>query len=325
MEYFIAWWNLENLFDIANSTDRPEWLQKKLKSELTGWNNTVLNNKLTQLASIISQMNNNNGPDLLGVCEVENRKVLEKLVSALAFTGRNYAIVHSDTKDARGIDVAFIYDKGLFKKPAKKDIFSHVVIKRNATRDIVQVNFQTKSPQRNDLVVLGNHWPSKLGGDLESEPYRIIAAETLSYWIERIYAHFAKEVSIIVMGDFNDEPFNRSITHYALGLKDSSKVKSKRSRKPYLYNLMWPLQNDKSGTHYYNSWGMLDQVLVNRPLLRKENPLTLVNNSCEIFKTSEILKAGKPRRFSRPSAGSSFDPSGFSDHLPVTFKLKEKQ
>ena len=323
MEYFIAWWNLENLFDVANSTDRPEWLQKKLNKELIGWNNTVLNKKLKQLASIISQMNNNNGPDLLGVCEVENKIVLEKLVAALAFTGRNYAVVHADANDARGIDVAFIYDHDLFKKPTTKDIFSHVVVKRNATSDIVQVNFQTKSQQKNDLVVLGNHWPSKLGGDLESEPYRIIAAETMSYWIERIYAHFEKEVPIIVMGDFNDEPFNRSITHYALGLKDSSKVKSKRSRKPYLYNLMWPLQNDKSGTHYYNNWGMLDQILVNRPLLRKESQLKLLSDSCQIFKTSDMLKSSKPRRFSRPAAGSSFDPSGFSDHLPVTVQLVE--
>lgn len=324
MEYFIAWWNLENLFDVANSTDRPEWLQKKLKRELVGWNNTVLNNKLKQLASIISQMNNNNGPDLLGVCEVENKIVLEKLVAALTFSGRNYAVVHADARDARGIDVAFIYDTNLFKKPTNKDIFSHVVVKRNATRDIVQVNFQTKSLQKNDLVVLGNHWPSKLGGDLESEPYRIMAAETMSYWIERIYAHFEKEVPVIVMGDFNDEPFNRSITHYALGLKDSSKVKSKRSRKPYLYNLMWPLQNDKSGTHFYNSWGMLDQILVNRPLLRKESQLQLVSDSCQIFKTSDMLiKSGKPRRFSRPSAGGSYDPGGFSDHLPVTVQLFE--
>ena len=323
MEYFIAWWNLENLFDVENSTNRPEWLQKKLKNELAGWNTTVLNNKLKQLASIISQMNNNKGPDLLGVCEVENSTVLEKLVTALAFTGRNYAVVHSDARDARGIDVAFIYDQNLFKKPTSGDVFSHVVIKRNATRDIVQVNFQTKSQQKNDLVVIGNHWPSKLGGDLESEPYRIIAAETMSYWIERIYANFEKEVPVIVMGDFNDEPFNRSITHYALGLKDSSKVKSKRSRKPYLYNLMWPLQNDKSGTHYYNSWGMLDQILVNRPLLRKESPLQLVSDSCQIFKTSDMLKSSKPRRFSRPSAGSRFDPNGFSDHLAVTVQLFE--
>ncbi len=324
MEYFIAWWNLENLFDVANSSDRPEWLKKKLKSELVGWNAAVLDNKLKQLASIIGQMNDNNGPDLLGVCEVENRAVLDKLVTALAFTGRKYAMVHSDTKDARGIDVAFIYDKKLFKKPRKKDIFSHVVIKRNATRDIVQVNFRTKSPQKNDLVVIGNHWPSKLGGDLESEPYRIIAGETLSYWMERIYDKLDKDVPVIVMGDFNDEPFSRSVTQYALGLKDSSRVKSKRSRKPYLYNLMWPLQYDGSGTYYYNGWGMIDQIMVNRPMLRKKSPITLVGDSCQIFKPASLLKAGKPRRFGRPSSRKTYDPKGFSDHLPVTLRLQEK-
>lgn len=324
MEYFIAWWNLENLFDVANSSDRPEWLQKKLENELKDWNASVLNNKLKQLASIIAQMNDNNGPDLLGVCEVENRAVLDKLVAALAFTGRKYGVVHADTNDARGIDVAFIYDKKLFKKPRKKDTFSHVVIKRNATRDIVQVNFRTKSPQKNDLVIIGNHWPSKLGGDLESEPYRIIAGETLSYWLERIYANMKKEVPVLVMGDFNDEPYSRSVTQYALGLKDSAKVKSKRSRNPYLFNLMWPLQYDGSGSYYYDSWGMIDQILVNRPMLRSESPITLVSDSCQIFKPAELLKAGKPRRFGRPSRKTSYDPNGFSDHLPVTVRLQEK-
>lgn len=323
MEYFIAWWNLENLFDVFDSSDRPEWLQEKLDKELEDWDSSVLDKKLKQLSSVIVQMNDAKGPDLLGVCEVENKAVLEKLVSALDSLGRRYAVVHSDTKDARGIDVAFIYDASLFKRPLKRDVFNHVVLKRNATRDIVQVNFKTKSPQKNDLVVLGNHWPSKLGGDLESEPYRIIAAETLSYWLERIYVKFDKEVPVLVMGDFNDEPFNRSMTHYALGLKDSARVKSKRSRKPYLLNLMWQLQNDGNGTHYYHCWGMLDQVLVNRPLLRKESPLQLVSDSCQIFKTKAMLKSGKPRRFSRPSAGRSFNPEGFSDHLPVTVRLKE--
>ena len=323
MEYFIAWWNLENLFDVENASDRPEWLQKKLKKELKGWNASVLNNKLKQLASIIALMNDNKGPDLLGVCEVENRAVLDRLVAALAFTGREYGVVHADTNDARGIDVAFIYDKKLFKKPNKKEIFSHVVIKRNATRDIVHVNFKTKSPQKNDLVVIGNHWPSKLGGDLESEPYRIIAGETLSYWLERIYAKMNKDVPVIVMGDFNDEPDSRSVTQYALGLKDSARVKSKRSRKPYLFNLMWSLQFDGSGTYYYDSWGMIDQILVNRPMLRKKSPITLVKDSCRIFKPAVLLKSGKPKRFGRPSNRKRFNQNGFSDHLPVIVRLKE--
>ena len=323
MEYYFAWWNLENLFDVFNSDERPEWLQRKLNKELENWDVEILKTKTKQLASVISQMNEGKGPDLLGICEVESQTVIEKLIAEIDLPDRKYSIVHSETNDGRGIDVAFIYDSKLFKKPRKKDVFSHVILKRNATRDIVQVNFRTKSLLKSDLVIIGNHWPSKLGGDLESEPYRIIAAETLSYWIERISSKFEPEVAIIVMGDFNDEPFNRSIVDYALAQKDSAIVKSKRSRKPYLFNLMWSLQKDNSGTHYRDGWGMLDQILVNRPLLRSEGSLSLVTDSCEIFRTSAMLKSGKPRRFGRPSKASSFDPDGYSDHLPVTVKIKE--
>jgi len=323
MEYFFAWWNLENLFGVEHSVDRPDWLQKKLKNELKGWDDSVLHTKIEQLASIISQMNEQQGPDLLGVCEVENKVVLEKLVGALHIPGRDYAVVHADTKDARGIDVAFIYDRVLFKQPSDHEIFNHVVLKRNATRDIVQVNFQTRSSPSHRLVVLGNHWPSKLGGELASEPYRIMAGETLSYWMERIYENLGKHVPILVMGDFNDEPFSRAMTKYALGLKDSAKVKSKRSKNPYLWNLMWALQHDGGGSYFYNGWSMLDQILVNRSLLRNEGGFKLMPDSCRVFQPKAMLKAGKPRRFSRPSAGKKYDPAGFSDHLPVYVRLKE--
>lgn len=323
MEYFLGWWNLENLFDVEGSALRPEWLQNRLKSELKGWSNQVLQKKLTQLATIIAQMNQGQGPDILGVCEVENKAVLEKLLGNIAIPGRRYAVVHSDTRDARGIDVAFIYDSKLFYKPQKRHVFHHVVLKRNATRDILQVNFKTKSPAKTDFVMIANHWPSKLGGDLESEPYRIIAAETLSYWLERIPEKMGKNVPVIVMGDFNDEPFNRSISHYALALKDSQKVVSARSQKPYLFNLMWRLQEDGVGTHFYDGWGMLDQVMVNRPMLNNDNGLQLITGSCQIFKSAEITRRGKPRRFGRPSSQSSYDPEGFSDHLPVFFLCRE--
>jgi len=323
MEYFFAWWNLENLFDVEHSAERPEWLQKKLKKELKGWDSVVLHTKIQQLASVINQMNDTKGSDLLGVCEVENKVVVEKLLAALNIPGRDYAVVHADTNDARGIDVAFIYDSVLFETPATNEIFNHVVLKRNATRDIVQVNFQTKSAQKNTLVVLGNHWPSKLGGELASEPYRMMAAETLSYWMERIYENLGNDVPILVMGDFNDEPFSRAMIKYALGIKDSAKVKSKRSKNPYLLNLMWALQHDASGSYFYNGWSMLDQVLVNRPLLRNEGNFKLIPDSCQIFQSNAMLKSGKPRRFSRPSAGKKYDPAGFSDHLPVYVRLKE--
>jgi predicted extracellular nuclease len=321
MEYYLAWWNLENLFDTEDSRDRPEWLQQRLKNELAGWDDSVLDSKLERLASVIRRLNQDRGPDLLGVCEVENRKVLEKLLAKIDLPGRRYAIVHSDTRDQRGIDVAFVYDSKLFRKPFKRDVFNHVVLKRNATRDILQVNFRTRGSEPLDFVVIGNHWPSKTGGDLASEPYRMLAAETLSYWLERIPVKFEKEVPIVVMGDFNDEPFNRSITDYALALKDSSKVRSRRARRPLLLNLMWEIQEDGVGSHYYDEWAILDQMMVNRALLDNSGGLALVPDSCGIFKTADMLKRGKPRRFGRPS--KSLDSAGCSDHLPVFVRIRK--
>lgn len=322
-EYYVGWWNLENLFDIERSSQRPDWLKDHLKNELKGWTRSVLNKKLNQLARVIVFMNHQKGPDLLGVCEVENKDVLEDLVAVLhtKLPERRYKVAHSDAGDKRGIDVAFIYDSVLF---SVDKIFNRVIIKRNATRDLLQVNFVTS--KGNALVAIGNHWPSRLGGAYQSEPYRIIAGETLAYWHERILAIMGKDTPIVVLGDFNDEPFDRSLSEYGLSERDGSRVKSLRSRKPYLLNLMWPLMGTGSGTHYYDSWGVLDQALVNRPLLRSDSPIQLEKDSIEVIRESWMMKGAKPRRFSRPSKkGGGMDGSGFSDHFPIGLRLKESE
>ena len=324
MDYYFAWWNLENLFDLEDSPRRPAWLQQRLASELRNWNAAVLDTKLNQIARIVARLNAARGPDILGVCEIENEAVVIELAARLnqALPERHYQVVHADTRDLRGVDVAFLYDNRRFNKPRDRHVFNYVVLKRNATRDILQVNFKTAGSNKKDLVVIGNHWPSRLGGQLESEPYRIIAAETLSYWLERIPEKFGREVPVLVMGDFNDEPFDRSLVEYALALKDSRKVRSRRSRKPYLFNLMWRLQEDGVGTHYYDDWGILDQVLVNRTLLAGDSDFALEPGSCEIYRDPDLIKSDKPRRFSRPAEGNQFDPNGYSDHLPVGVRCR---
>lgn len=170
---YCAWWNLENLFDTEDAA-RTDKLKRAIGKDLVGWTAEILDKKLNQLAKIINEMNNNKGPDIIGVAEVENKEVLMKLKDKL---NRNtYAIVHADSKDERGIDVAFIYDNGIFEA---KETFFHCVMKRNATRDIVQANMKYKK-NNNDIVLIGNHWPSRTAGEYESEPYRIMAGETLA-------------------------------------------------------------------------------------------------------------------------------------------------
>ena len=275
-DYFVAWWNVENLFSVEGDPNRIPWLAAKLKEELKGWTQVVLDKKLAQLAKVILSMNGGRGPDLLGVCEIESKQVLEQLVALLKPLGRAYKLVHHDTSDQRGIDVAFLYDSARFSTKVK-EVFSHTILRRTGTRDLFQVSFYTK-PGKNRLVVIGNHWPSRSGGQYESEPYRLLAGETLSYWLERIREVLKSqpsdpEPSVLVMDDFNDEPFNRSLTEYALGQRTDRLLKSKRAESPYLLNLTWLLLADGSGTFAFGGEpNLLDQLLVNRGFFTDESP-----------------------------------------------------
>ena len=182
--YYVAWGNLENLFDEESSLRRTEMLQRTLGNDIVGWTPARLDRKVSQLSSVIAQMNNGGGPDLLGVCEVENRFVIDLPIDSIKarLPGRTYDVVHADTDDARGIDVAFIFAPNLFTAPAS-EVFFHVVMRRNATRELVQVNFETH--RNRTWSVFGNHWPSRSGGQYESAGYRHIAGETLAYFHQR--------------------------------------------------------------------------------------------------------------------------------------------
>ena len=320
-EYYIAWWNLENLFDTATANREP-YLQKELKSELKGWTAAVLQKKINQLATIIKKMNNDLGPDLLGVCEVENKTVLQKLLNAVNIPGRTYKIVHHDCSDKRGIDVAFIYDS---KKFGAGDQFFHVILKRSATRDLFQVNFKTK-PNDNELIVIGNHWPSRSGGQYATQPYRILAGETLSYWIKRITEIKGDDVAIIAMGDFNDEPFDRSIREYALGSRERLKV-TKATTAPRLYNLMWPELGSGRGTYYHDNFpNVLDQFMVSEAMIKNGATLKGLTGTVVIedFKVMQEGTYKRPKRFGRPSAKKTYNDQGFSDHFPISMIVREK-
>ena len=278
----------------------------------------MLARKVSQLGSIIRQTNGGRGPDLAGVCEVENEHVLGLLVAELAPLGRDYRVAHADTADRRGIDVAFIYDAALFTAEHQ---FSHYIVKRSATRDLFQVNFRTNAG--NLLILVGNHWPARVGGQYESEPYRIIAGETLAYFHQRIREVLrTNNVAVLALGDFNDEPFNRSLSGYALS--EHSRQRVTRARTARFLNLMWPVLGQSLGTHYYgNEPQVLDQFLVSKGLLTGKSGIRVDDASAEVMQFPEMIKSKTyltPRRFGR---GSSLDREGFSDHYPVGLRLSE--
>jgi hypothetical protein len=314
-KYHFAFWNLENLFDIEDSPRREDKVARALGSSIKGWTQALLDRKISQQASIIRQMNAGHGPDLLGICEVENLYVVDLLVQGLGALGRNYQIIHHDSPDHRGIDVAFIYDGDLLEVPLPlaDNLFSHFVLRRTATRDIVQVTFRTKGHNR-ELVVLGNHWPSRSGGQMESDAYREMAGETLAYFHERILEVKGKETPVIAVGDFNDEPFCASLVDYALGRRTAETVL--RGRNPYFLDLMWPLMGQGLGTFYFDGPNLLDQFLINKDWLRANSTFQIEDGSATIVKIAAMMdKNGEPIPFG--GMGKKVNQDGFSDHFPV--------
>lgn len=333
--YFFAWWNLENLFDVQDSPNRFPWLQKELNSYLKGWTKEVLTQKIKNLAGIIQKLNENHGPDLMGFCEIENKHVIELLAAELKTTGRHYGIVHREMNDQRGIDIAFIYDKAKFSL-GKDPVFSLEVMKRASTRDLLQVTFKTKE-KGNEFIVIGNHWPARSAGQYESEPFRIMVGETLSYWLQRIEEIKGENMPVLLMGDFNDEPFNRALTDYALSIDNTVKISNARKpsadshitvRVPYMYNLMWKLLGEGRFTFMFDGDGnLLDQFLVNRAIAlpAKENHFKV--EAVNIVDDIPELVRGEyktPLKFGAPSKGKEYNPAGYSDHLPITLMLTEE-
>ncbi|MEO1253740.1 MAG: endonuclease/exonuclease/phosphatase family protein [Bacteroidota bacterium] len=318
--HHIAWWNVENLFDEKDAppSRRSASLARKIKADLKKWTPEILEKKIERLAWVISQMNEGNGPDILGICEVENDHVLNALKDKIG-SSRNYDLIHHDMSDKRGIDVAFIYDKDRYEFN-ENEFFNHTVIKRYPTREIVQATLKIKSTS-NELILIGNHWPSRSGGQYESEPYRIITGETLSYFLERIQQIKGSDAAIIAMGDFNDEPFNRSMTDYAQSVMDRDKVVN--GRNPYLYNLMWPLLGKRTASYVYGGNPMMiDQFLVSKGIAKKSGRFILDEHKVKL----EIFDGMTHGRYDTPVRFGQDKPNleGFSDHLPISFVLEEK-
>ena len=324
-QYYVAWWNVENLFDSVNSPRRTEKLKRTLGKSLTGWTTTLRDRKIRQLLDVIESLNNGAGPDLLGVCEVENEFVMQKLVDGLnaRLPGRQYALVHADTIDKRGIDIAFVYETSKLAVPPSS-VFQHSVLRRTATRDILQVNFTTK-PGGRMWAVFGNHWPSRSGGQPESEGYRQIAGETLAYFHQRAREVHGDDLPVLAMGDFNDEPFNTSLRKYALAVRKKQQVL--RGRNPWLWNLMWPLMGSADGTFYFrNQANLIDQFLANENIITPGGDIELDSSSVMIESTFPGLSDPndvnpQPKRFG--GMGKQVDLNGYSDHYPISVLVNE--
>jgi len=319
-QYTIIFYNVENLFDIM---DAPE----KEDDEFTPggekqWSQDRYEKKLEDLATVLSSVNENELPEIIGLCEVENRKVLEDLIDTRKLRRGGYKIVHEESQDVRGIDVALLYREDLFKLSDHQTIsFSFPFDSTVTTRDILHVT--GTADNRETLHFFVNHWPSRLEGERETQAKRIYAAIALRKAMDGVLNKDA-DAKLIIMGDFNDEPTNRSIFEM---LYANNKKKNPSPRE--LFNLMFEMHNNdlKNDTGTYNfrgKWSMLDQIIVSQHLLRDRQGYYTSHDGGRIFRQDWMLYYNENILENLPNRtyGGPVYYGGPSDHLPVYIILR---
>jgi hypothetical protein len=320
----VAFWNLGNLFDTSPSSVIGSDIEF---SPERGWDDAAKDKKIENLANVIKSLHNNQGPDLLGLCEIENQELAKELIEKMGKQDVYEIAQYTDSPDIRGIDTCLIYSKKVFKFIDAK---SYNIYFRYPTRDIFQANLSVINNNNNsELNVLVNHWPSRIGGRFETEPLRIAVAENCARAVESVLKVSLEDIkempnnlkqneeslaklnqkwnkNVLVMGDLNDNPFDRSILNYLRATPDKNRLiewkeifehpnvrkwqtdKHNYLYQPtFLYNCMWKLIPD--GTLFFNGGlDLFDQFIISRGLLNGEQGLKMDLDEIKIDKSTKM-------------------------------------
>ncbi len=312
----IMFYNVENLFDTQNDSLKKD--DEFLPNGVKYWTNYKYYDKLHKIAKVIVSVGGWQTPEIIGLCEVENRKVLNDLCKKTGLKNLNYSIIHKESPDKRGIDVALLYKAKFFTPIFYQAIkVSFEQDTAGTTRDILYVKGLANN--KDSLHIFVNHWPSRWGGQMATEHKRISAAKHLRKFVDSIVDYNAN-AKIIIMGDLNDYPDNKSITRFLKAEKDFDNIKDNK-----LYNLSAYIENTKNiGSHKSRGeWGVLDQIIVSGALLNANKGLKAGKDDAYIFnadflQTEDETYTGK-KNF-RTYLGYRYL-GGYSDHLPVFIDL----
>lgn len=306
--YTIAFYNLENLFDTEDHSHtldddftprgKKKWTPKRYRKKIK---------KLSKIIARLGTRQNAYMPLLIGVAEVENKKVIKDLIESDALNHRDLDYIHYDSPDERGIDTALLF-RQKFKILHSEAFPLHI---RNldgapdTTRDILYVH---GTINKESFHVFVNHWPSKRAGEDETAYKRKAAADLLLSHIHRI-REVEQDPIFILMGDFNDGPNSESI-RYLVEQGD-------------LYNPMEKLLTPHRGSaNYRDTWDLFDQILVSHNLFdHKAGTHSFAH--ANIFDDHD-LKEWRGRFKGNPFrtyAGKRYL-GGFSDHFPVYIQLE---
>ncbi|MBF4471697.1 endonuclease/exonuclease/phosphatase family protein [Flavobacterium sp. HJJ] len=341
----VAFYNFENCYDTINDPiiNDEDWTPAGTQH----WDTKKYRQKLENLARVLSEIGtseNPNSPTFIGGAEIENQTVLEDLIKQPKLIDKDYGIIHFDSPDKRGIDVALLYQKKQFQPTSYVNIPLYMYKNEQPhkeaqkeetpedfeTEDVIQVSAKNhRIYTRDQLLVTGflngeeihiivNHWPSRSGGEKKSSPYREMAGALNRKIIDSLQ-QINPDAKVITMGDLNDSPFNNSVKK---GLGAKGKI---REVQPFdIYNPFEEMANKGLGTiAFRDAWDIFDQVMVSQSLLQKD------------YKTFQYWKAGiynkpfliqKNGKYKGYPLRHSLTEIGFSDHFPVyIYLIREKK
>lgn len=305
----VAFYNLENLFD--EKDDPKTYDEEYTPTGKKNWTSKKIEQKLENLSRVISEIGIEKTklpPALLGVSEVENKEILERLIQHLNLKNTDYGIAHFNSPDRRGIDVALLYDRKRFRLTnANKHV---LLIKDESNKRIYTRDQLCVSGSLGDeiLYCIVNHWPSRRGGEKKSQPKRMEAARLTQKITDSIYT-ITPKANIIIMGDFNDDPTNSSLKK----ILQTKKRPNHNSKSSYLYNPMELMKKQGLGTlAYRDKWNVFDQLIFSSHML---DSVGIQLYQTKIFSPKYLMqKHGKYKGYPKRSTENSI---GFSDHFPV--------
>jgi hypothetical protein len=329
----VAFYNFENLFDTINdpATNDDEWTPNGAQN----WTNEKYQQKLQNLARVLSEIgtpDNTNAPALIGGSEIENRGVLEDLIKQPKLLNYNYGIIHFDSPDKRGIDVALLYQKKHFKPVSFSNIPLLIYKNQTVLKEEKQEIDDDAEPKvqnnrvftRDQLLITGfldgeelsiivNHWPSRSGGEKASGKYRE-AAGALNRKIIDSLQQINPNAKVITMGDLNDGPYNKSVK-IALGAKAK-----KAEVQPFgIFNPFEEMYNRGQGTlAFRDSWDIFDQIMVTESLIKPDFSSFNFWKAGIFNKPYLIQDSGKYKGY---PLRHTLTEVGYSDHFPVYIYL----
>lgn len=310
----IAFYNVENLFDNIddkNNKGDDEYLPSSNKK----WDEERYQTKLDNIHQVLKDIGNGDIPALIGLAEVENETVVNDLIKKTPIAD-SYATVHKDSPDHRGIDVALLYNPDLFTPTQEENLPVRFKFDpKLTTRDVLYVKGKL---QGEDIHIFVNHWSSRRGGADKTEAKRIACASVVKRKLNQIFKA-DQDAKVVIMGDFNDNPDNRSIQKI-LGAQSNTEKNKAPIADNQLVSMMNSLQQSGKGTStYQGDWYLFDQIIVSGRLLNDKKGLHTTIDGAAIFKADYMLYYNKKYKEKFPSRTYGRDRyyGGYSDHLPV--------